>query len=359
MGTNFKSGDSVRFLNDVGGGIINRIDNEGVIYVQTEDGFEIPVTAKELVHSGNFISQVNDEAKSYQLHDVKTENNKIVTTEKSAKMPRLPSNLGNDLHVDLLLGFVPENPGPVFNNRLECFLINDSKYFTYYVIGTLERNGFYYITSGLIEAETKYYIHTFDQTSISKLSGIHIQAILFSDGKYNRKAPVDKVVDLNRINFSKESYFRENEYFNRKAVIFHINEANPADNVDKVIVSQAVINEKEAVKNDERFKKKKEPVSDTLEVDLHVDASFSQNSQYTPANILALQMSRFHAAVDEAISKNIHRLVIIHGIGQGTLKMEIRKELQKKYPNFVFQDASFKEYGFGATLVHLITDKKQ
>jgi hypothetical protein len=358
MAANFKTGDLVRFLNDVGGGIINRIDNEGIIYVQTEDGFEIPVPAKELVHSGNFISTVNDEPLPEKPVSFKVEDTKIPAPEKQAKIHGLPRNVSEEISVNLLLGFVPENPGPIFNNPLECFLINDSKYFAYYVIGTLERNGYYYVTSGVIEAETKYYIHTFDQTAISKLSGIHIQAILFSDGKYTRKTPVDRVVDLNRVNFSKESYYRENEYFDKKAILYNINGVKLEDNIEKIIVSKDVINEKEAVNNDERTKNK-ETLSDTLEVDLHVDSSLLQNSQYTPSGILALQISRFHAAIEEAISKNLRRLVIIHGIGQGTLKMEIRKELQEKYPNFVFQDASFKEYGFGATLVHLISDIKQ
>jgi hypothetical protein len=39
--------------------------------------------------------------------------------------------------------------------------------------------------------------------------------------------------------------------------------------------------------------------------------------------------------------------------------MQIRKELQEKYPDFIYQDASFKEYGFGATLIHIVFDKKQ
>jgi len=94
-------------------------------------------------------------------------------------------------------------------------------------------------------------------------------------------------------------------------------------------------------------------------VDLHYDGEGLANSQLSPSAILALQLSRFHSAVEEAISKNIRKIVVIHGLGQGTLKMQIRKELQEKYPKFIYQDASFKEYGFGATMVHLITDQRQ
>jgi dsDNA-specific endonuclease/ATPase MutS2 len=105
--------------------------------------------------------------------------------------------------------------------------------------------------------------------------------------------------------------------------------------------------------------KKREPASDTMEIDLHMDDQDLQKSQFSLSGILTLQMSRFHSALDEAISKKCRKLVIIHGVGQGTLKMQIRKELQEKYPEFLFQDASFREYGFGATMVHLIADKKQ
>jgi dsDNA-specific endonuclease/ATPase MutS2 len=105
--------------------------------------------------------------------------------------------------------------------------------------------------------------------------------------------------------------------------------------------------------------KKKETATDTLEVDLHAEALTDENKQYTPADILALQLSTFHAAIEEAISKKLRKLVIIHGLGQGTLKMQIRKELQEKYSKYTFQDASFKEYGFGATMVHLIVEKQQ
>ena len=36
------------------------------------------------------------------------------------------------------------------------------------------------------------------------------------------------------------------------------------------------------------------------------------------------------------------RLFFIHGVGNGTLKLELRKELSTKYKKYYFQDASFK-----------------
>ncbi|MDR0995820.1 MAG: Smr/MutS family protein, partial [Tannerella sp.] len=45
------------------------------------------------------------------------------------------------------------------------------------------------------------------------------------------------------------------------------------------------------------------------------------------------------------------RIVFIHGKGDGVLRAAIERELKTKYKNCSYQDASFREYGFGATLV--------
>jgi dsDNA-specific endonuclease/ATPase MutS2 len=46
-------------------------------------------------------------------------------------------------------------------------------------------------------------------------------------------------------------------------------------------------------------------------------------------------------------------MVVIHGVGEGVLKQEIRKELKEFYPHFDFYDASYQEYGYGATEIEL------
>jgi dsDNA-specific endonuclease/ATPase MutS2 len=47
------------------------------------------------------------------------------------------------------------------------------------------------------------------------------------------------------------------------------------------------------------------------------------------------------------------KIVFIHGVGNGKLKHELRRILDAEYKNLRYQDASFKEYGFGATMVLL------
>lgn len=54
-----------------------------------------------------------------------------------------------------------------------------------------------------------------------------------------------------------------------------------------------------------------------------------------------------------AIQSGVKRIVFIHGVGQGVLKQEVTKLLKTKFSKYYFQDASFKEYGYGATMVIL------
>jgi hypothetical protein len=155
MAMKYKYGDRVNFLNDTGGGIVNRVDDRGYVYVLTEDGFEIPVPEKELVFSRNF-AFADSEDDTIIKAPASTPTVKVTDTieEKPVKVSELPRNIPADTPVHLILGFIPESPGLVFTSKLDCYLINDSAFFTYYLLGKKEGGGFHYLSSGFIEAET-------------------------------------------------------------------------------------------------------------------------------------------------------------------------------------------------------------
>jgi hypothetical protein len=360
MALRYKQGDKVRFLNDVGGGIITRVEDNGTVYVETPDGFEIPVSVNDVIHARGFALEEKEETGGYKTQNQVAPKTSGVKRAPEAVKPKPPVNLGEDVPVRMMVGFIAENQGPVFNSPIACYLINDSPFFAFYSIGTWERGVYYHVDAGLIESDTKNLVKVFDQTALSRINGLHIQVIWYSAGKYRRKPPVDQLVDIHLVNFSKESYFRTNEFFEEKAVLFSVTGKEEAVKEEEIEVPRAVVDQKSLADGGKYDPvKKKEPVPDTLEIDLHLDELAPGANQFTQQGFLALQMSKFHAALDEAISKKMRKLVVIHGVGQGTLKTQIRKELQEKYPGYLFQDASFREYGFGATMVHLTTDKKQ
>ena len=67
--------------------------------------------------------------------------------------------------------------------------------------------------------------------------------------------------------------------------------------------------------------------------------------------IISVQLEKFCQTIEENKNKKGQKIVFIHGKGEGVLRSAILAELKLKYKNFLVQDASFKEYGFGATMV--------
>ncbi|KAA6326454.1 Endonuclease MutS2, partial [termite gut metagenome] len=68
-------------------------------------------------------------------------------------------------------------------------------------------------------------------------------------------------------------------------------------------------------------------------------------------DILEYQLDKFHKVMEQYKEKNEQRIVFIHGKGDGILRKKLIGELKRKYSTCKCQDASFKEYGYGATMV--------
>ncbi len=87
------------------------------------------------------------------------------------------------------------------------------------------------------------------------------------------------------------------------------------------------------------------------EIDLHIENLIDDHRNMDNGQILEIQLSRFRTALETALLHKGNRIVFIHGVGNGKLKFELRKILDTEYKKIRYQDASFKEYGYGATMV--------
>ena len=67
--------------------------------------------------------------------------------------------------------------------------------------------------------------------------------------------------------------------------------------------------------------------------------------------MLDCQIKEFRRVMDENLKNKGQKIVFIHGKGEGVLRSELLKELKRAYKGCTYQDASFREYGFGATMV--------
>lgn len=91
---------------------------------------------------------------------------------------------------------------------------------------------------------------------------------------------------------------------------------------------------------------------DFWEIDLHIHELLDSELGLTNAEMLRHQMSVLKSFFRNACDKHIKKLVIIHGVGQGVLKAEVRAFLQQQ-EGAEFYDSDFREYGKGATTVEL------
>lgn len=93
------------------------------------------------------------------------------------------------------------------------------------------------------------------------------------------------------------------------------------------------------------------------EVDLHINKLIERVVGLTNTEILTHQLGVFRKELNQAIQANEREIIFIHGIGNGTLKNEVRRVAQQEFGWCSQEDASFKEYGFGATRIRIPQNK--
>jgi len=105
-------------------------------------------------------------------------------------------------------------------------------------------------------------------------------------------------------------------------------------------------------------KKTKQSVNymDSYEIDLHIEILYPEATHWATADILQKQMIACRAFIEKAVANKSKKVVLIHGKGEGVLKNEIYRYLNRIEDTFhigiSYSDADFRTYGTGATQVN-------
>lgn len=353
-----KAGDKVRFLNETGGGIVLRIINQKMVEIKDENDFILPVSVSELVripgkdekedHKTNKKDEqpyVKDNSYNYAERDQWDYLEEKKHTEKEKNEYNLP------VKDQILLAFVPDNQENTIVSDLNVFLINDSSFNILFNISQDSEDGYISLEHGEIESGVKMYISTLKREELNKTNFLNVQAISYKKNLCSYQETIDYTFKFKNIRFFKPSTFSENEYFDQTALLVTLSGSEPAENGDKIIAKK-VIADMDKLKNLAAKFKQVTPV-EMIEVDLHINTLVENCTGMSNGEMLNIQLSHFRKNMEYAILNKLKKIVFIHGIGNGTLKHEVRKILKEEYSNYNFQDASFKEYGYGATLVLL------
>ena len=114
-----------------------------------------------------------------------------------------------------------------------------------------------------------------------------------------------------------------------------------------------IISEKENPKRKQQTTKSKERYEPTMEVDLHINQLVKSSKGMSNHDMLTLQLDTARRQLEFAMAKRIQKIVFIHGVGEGVLKIEL-EYLFARYNNVKYYDANYQKYGLGATEVYIL-----
>ena len=378
-----KVGDTVRYLNSVGGGKIVKI--EGKMAFVDEDGFETPMLLKELVvvmpagheaqkSNGNSANLMFDQ-KAFDAGRQPEPSTEIVAAEQSQEkeLPIEETSYGEKLNV--VLAFEPKNIKQLSSTSFAAVLVNDSNYFLYFtfLVRSDDDHGWKVKYSGTIEPNMLADLANFSHEELPALERIAFQCIAFKKDKtFSLKAPVSISQKIDLTKFYKMHCFRPGVYFETPVLEFplikddvptkalQVNtealaEAMMSKPKDKDIAKQlsAKFNVDKGRRKDSKTNNTSNPnkLLPIVEVDLHIGELVDTTAGMNNADMLNLQLDTVRKTMTQHLRRKGQKIVFIHGKGEGVLRKAVIELLKKDYPKAELQDASFREYGFGATLV--------
>lgn len=293
------------------------------------------------------------------------------------------------------LAFVPMDRQNFSTTRFEVYLVNDSNYYIQFSYLVAEGSNWTLRQTGEVEPNTKLFLEEIGREQLNTMEHLAIQVLFYKRQKPFLRIPAaDVQIRLDGVKFFKLNTFTENDFFESPALIYYVVEngkpmtgynisadelktqlfggsapqtkearktTQPARNDNaqllKVVVPEAVSREEgKIVRRYEPAQSKSRQVkqvlkNDKIVVDLHADQLLETTAGMSSGNILDYQMDVFRRVLDHYKANKGQKIIFIHGKGEGVLRQAIIHELNYKYKHFQYQDASFQEYGYGATQV--------
>lgn len=346
---NLQIGDTIRFLNTVGGGTVKGFQDKNIVIVEDEHGFDFPVLVSECI-----VVNPTDNKKQENIA-VKEE---AVTAANAPQVTEIedtePEETLSGEKITTCLVYLPTDIKKLSTTTFECFFVNDSNYYLFVNYMSRTNNSWTSRYNGLIEPNTQLFLEEFNKADLNDLENICVQYVAFKHNKpYTLKSPVSVEFKIDTVKFYKVHSFKENNYFEDDAQVYYITRKDVPER-EMLITNediQRAIREKETPARRPRVQKIKKKQDDILEIDLHIHELLDTTAGMSNKDMLDYQMSKFHEVMKENRNKKNRKIVFIHGKGDGVLKKEIYKAIKKDYKKVDSQDASFQEYGYGATMV--------
>ncbi len=406
MAQNIKVGDTIRYLNASGGGVVKRIER-GVAWVEGPDGFELPTPIHECV----VVDSRDTFVPAYKPPVVKRQEPATQPTKSNAPAvaPATPEVV-EDAEQDLSF-VVPLSKGPWFDRSggeqlqvhiaylpvsyehfgqspYETYLINESNYHLLFTYSTTTPAGGYKLRSaGVLEPDMRVLVEEFDASEINDHAVSHFQFIAYKPERtYRSMPPVERQVRMDVVKLAKRHAFRENPFFDEDALVIPVLEAYdgsqqaPAEEPQPApsrsgALPQRAIKQKKPAETPQRAsqqanqkasqkptkqsapqpqseRKQPDPPAapeQTIEkVGLEAERILPNATGMTPHEVLLYQLKNFRRELDKRLERRGSKVIFIHGAGQGVLHQLIINRIEQDYPMVQYRDVTFDGFPMGA-----------
>ena len=342
-----KIGDKVRYLNSIGGGVVKGFQKNNIVLVEEPDGFETPVLINECV-------VVDD---TPQVREAAQPKNVVPTPTPAPQKQPEPEEVvelpGGDV-LNAILAFLPNDPKKMQECGYETYFVNDSNYYLFFNYMSCENNAWKSRHHATIEPNTKVFIEEFEKSQLNEIEKVCVQMVAYKKDKpYQMKNAFSVELRIDTVKFYKLHCFTDNDYFDEPALIYPLVKNDTA--YRNMYVNPDHLREAILMKEDRREPKqpakKQRDENKPIEVDLHINNLLDSTSGMSNSDILNYQLEVVRKTLNEHKNEKGKKIVFIHGKGEGVLRKAVLDELAQKYKKYTVQDASFREYGFGATQV--------
>ena len=407
MAQNIQVGDTIRYLNASGGGIVKRIER-GVAWVEGPDGFELPTPIHECV----LVDSRDTFVPAYKPPVAKRIEPAVQQTKSSAPIstPAATEPSEQDLsfvaplskgpwfdrsggeQVQVHVAYLPVSYEHFGQSSYETYLINESNYHLLFTYSTATPTGGQKLRSaGVLEPDMRVLVEEFEASEINDHAVSHFQFVAYKPERtYRSMAPVERQVRMDVVKLAKRHSFRENPFFDEDALVLPVlesydgarqapaEEPQPApsrsgalpqraiERAEPVTTQQKVTPkapQKPARKsNDNKPKVERKqpehlptpdptPVSSeqTIEkVGLEAERILPNATGMTPHEILLYQLKNFRRELDKRLERRGSKVIFIHGAGQGILHQLIINRIEQDYPMVQYRDVTFDGFPMGA-----------
>lgn len=351
-----KVGDTVRFLNDVGGGTVVKI-KDNMAYVADADGFETPILLRECVVVAS--AQQNERKSPEAVVKPTPAAPPSKSTDPEPEPEPIEETNGGD-KLNVVLAFEAHDLKRLSQSSFDAYIVNDSNYYLYFTFLTRrdkDQSDWTTRYAGVVEPNFQLLVAELEVSDLPEIDRIAIQFVAFKrDKSFEIKAPVSYESRLDTTKFARLHCFHDNVYFDEPVIALDIVKDDVAQrgalSIENATAEKLMTAEPKRERRPARpISRKAQKNNDPIVIDLHINELLDSTTGMSNADILNYQIDKFREVMEANMQHIGRKIVFIHGKGEGILRQALTKELNYRYRSCAVQDASFREYGYGATQV--------